>query len=380
MNDVLGAAQRLHQLIYERFWRGESLIGPDNAVRFNRRVGRFVKSYLAFLPWHDDYYYVQGQGYWVLSNWLLYDLLGEQRMADLAQQCAQGILRQQRPEGCWAYPHPGWAGRVATVECVFGGIGLLATYERTHQPHLMQAISAGYDFLVNRIGFQETGGGGRAVNYFANIPTSLVPNNSTLVLMFLGRLAQVTGDERYLEYGPGLIKFLYAAQLESGELPYSLKNQRGEGRERTHFQCYQYHAFELQDLVMYYEATGDASVLPLAEGIARFIAPSIQPDGSTRFDCLDSGVQIPYNTLAIAAALGMARHAGLCDAADAENRAYAYVLSRQHADGGFGFSSRDYGFLEDRRYYPRPLAMMLYHLLCKVREELKQSVFAGDHS
>jgi hypothetical protein len=374
MSDFLSAAQRLHQFMYNRFWNGDALIGPDNAVRFNRRIWRFVKSYLSFLPWNDYYYYVQGQGYWVLSNWLLYDLLGEQRMAALAEQCTQGILMRQQPEGYWAYPHPGWAGRVATVECVFGGVGLLATYERTHDPQLMEALVKWYDFLVNRIGFQETRGGGLAVNYFLDIPTSLVPNNSTLVLMLLGRLAQVTGDGLYLKYAPGLIRFLHTAQLESGELPYSLKNRRGEGRERIHFQCYQYHAFELQDLVMYYEATGDTSILPIAEKIAHFIAASIRADGSTKFDCADSGVQIPYNTLAIASALSMARQLRLCDAFDAENRAYAYVLSLQHANGGFGFSRNDYGVLEDNRYYPRPLAMMLYHLLCKAHEEHKETI------
>ena len=119
---------------------------------------------------------------------------------------------------------------------------------------------------------------------------------------------------------------------------------------------------------MDYEATGDASVPPLITRVARFLEPSVRPDGSTQFDCADSGVQMPYNTAAIAAALGMARQLGLHDARAAEDRAFGYVLREQHASGGYSFSRGDYGFLRDDRYYPRPMTMLLYHLLLKARE------------
>ncbi len=369
MSQYMAAALKLHAFMVERFWDGEALIGPDNSVRFNRRVWRFVKSYLSFLPWRDSYYYVQGQGYWVLDNYLLHDLLGEQRFADLAGQCAQGLLKRQQPEGYWDYPAPGWAGRIATVECVFGGLGLLAGYERTGDPALLAGVFRWYDFLENGVGFVSAGDGRLAVKYFAGVEQGMVPNNSTLVLAFLGRLAAMTGDDRYLHYAPGLIAFLAWAQLESGELPYSLKTPgQAGGRDRIHFQCYQYHAFELQDLAMYYEDTQDASVLPMIVRIAEFIAPSVKADGSTKFDCQDSGVRMPYNTIAIAAALGIARRMGLYDASDAEERAYRFALAQQQPDGGFPFSSGDYRLLSDRRNYPRPLAMILYHLLLKAGE------------
>ena len=45
------------------------------------------------------------------------------------------------------------------------------------------------------------------------------------------------------------------------------------------------------------------------------------------------------------------------------DRCYARVLERQKADGSFSYSTGDYGFLCDRRSYPRPMAMTLFHLL-----------------
>jgi hypothetical protein len=368
MSEFLDAALRLHSFLHQTYWRDCALIGPDNAVRFNRRLGRFVKSYLSFIPWNDDLYSVQGQGYWILSNWALYDLIHDQTMADLAAQCALGILERQRPEGYWEYPQHGWAGRIATVECVFGGIGMLESYERTQDPALLAGVLQWYDYLVDHVGFQPSNGNGLSVNYFAEWPTSLVPNNTTLVLAFLGRLAQVTKDASYLQHCPALIAFLKSVQMGNGEFPYAIKNSQGEGQGRVHFQCFQYHAFQLQDLAMYYEATHDASVLPLITNLARFLAPSVKPDGSTQFDCADSGVRMPYNTAAIAAALGIARKMGLRDEHEAENRAYSYVLSQQHPNGGFAFSHGDYHLLSDRRYYPRPMTMILYHLLLKAAE------------
>jgi len=89
----------------------------------------------------------------------------------------------------------------------------------------------------------------------------------------------------------------------------------------------------------------------------------VREDGSTRFDCVGHAVRVPYNTAAIAAALATARRLGLTDGDPIEDRAYAYVLAQQHPNGGFAFSDGDYGWLADRRYYPRPLSMILYHLL-----------------
>jgi hypothetical protein len=362
MNEYVDAAVRLHRFLLQSFWNDETLTGPDQGVRFNLRFWRFIKGYSAFLPWADDYSYLQAQAYWILGSLRLRDLVGDQALADVAVRCAQGIAKRQDPSGYWLYPNPEWAGRVATVECAFGAIGLLAAYEQTGQGILLDAADRAYQFLVNETGFQKADSG-YAINYFQNRVRPLVPNNSTLALALFGRLARVTGDERYLTHCRGMVDFLASAQLETGELPYAIGTQGIKGR--PHYQCFQYNAFELIDLAAYHSDTNDAAVLPLIQRLAKYLSSSVRLNGTTRFDCGSSTTQIHYNTAAIAAALLVARRMGLHDALEAENRAYRYVLAQQQSSGGYAFSNREYGVLADRRCYPRPTTMILHHLILK---------------
>ena len=69
-NDLLQAACRLHAYILKEHWDGRALSGPDPGIRISARIGRFVKSYLNFLPWSDRLIYMQANGYWILNNWL----------------------------------------------------------------------------------------------------------------------------------------------------------------------------------------------------------------------------------------------------------------------------------------------------------------------
>jgi hypothetical protein len=56
------------------------------------------------------------------------------------------------------------------------------------------------------------------------------------------------------------------------------------------------------------------------------------------------------------------------DFRDQADKARARVLSQQREDGGFRFYSKaNYGFLTDRRSYPRNLSMILCHLLYRVQ-------------
>jgi hypothetical protein len=244
---------------------------------------------------------------------------------------------------------------------------MLETYRHTGQEDLLAGSLKWYDYLFSNVGFTEAGGG-LAINYFANVPTGPVPNNSTLALAFLGQLAQITGDDHYLKNCPEMITFLDWCQLPTGEFPYQMKDANGAGRDRVHFQCFQYHAFQLQDLAMYHDATGDDRVLPLIANVARFLAPCVNPDGSTQFSCTDYTTRVNYNTAAIAAALGIARRKGAGNYLEVENRAYSYVLANQQPNGGFAYSNREYQVLSDRRFYPRTLSMVLYHLMLKARE------------
>jgi hypothetical protein len=362
------AARQLHSYLVQRHWAGEALEGPDVGIRFNSRIGRFIKSYFPFLSWSDRLRYNQGQGYWIAANWLIYDLFEQKEARALALTTANDLLERQQPGGHWEYPNPEWRGRIATVEGNFATLGLLQAFERTEAERYLEGARRWHRYLVTEMGFQELNGG-LAVNYFANRPGGMVPNNSTLTARTLARLAQVSGDEAYLERCPALIRFVRDAQRDTGELPYVVARPPREGRD--HFLCFQYNAFELLDLVEYHRASDDADVLPIIEGIGRFLSGGLTTSGGARYNCSRDRPEILYYTAAVAAALSQVTALRLGDYRPLADAAYARVLAAQRDDGGMSYYSRgDYHILSDRRSYPRNLAMILYHLLLEhAREE-----------
>ncbi len=182
-----------------------------------------------------------------------------------ATVCADHILTQQQPEGFWTYPNPEWKGRVATVEGCFAALGLLECYEHVPCERFLDGARRWYHYLTQTIGFRkQTDDSTLAINYFAHESGENdggVPNNSTLVLWNMARLADVTHDDQYLEYCTPLVRWLAHVQCESGELPYEVGSSHRQGR--VHFLCYQYNAFEFMDLVHYYQITNDQNVLQL---------------------------------------------------------------------------------------------------------------------
>ena len=364
-NALLDGAARLHSYLLKEHWNGQALEGPDSGVRFNRRIGRFIKSYLDFLPWSDNYIYIQAQGYWILDNWLMAELLDNEQAKDLALACSDYLLAAQRPEGYWEYPNPEWKGRIATVEGNYATLGLLESFCRTQQESLLAGAKKWYRFLIEEVGFQGENGL-LAVNYFANVPGGMVPNNSALTLRTLAKLTDATNDSQYLTACEGMVAWLNQVQLETGELPYAVG--RSEGNERRHFLCYQYNAFEFLDLAHYYHMTGDEAIYPVLERLALFLSTGISESGVARYDCHRERPEVSYYTAVVAAALSQATVLGLGNFRPLADRAYRWVLSQQRTDGGGEFFSRgDYGLLADRRSYPRNLAMILYHLLLELQ-------------
>ena len=70
--EIFSAAERLHGWLMRRHYQRGVLAGPDAGVRLNLRAWRFLKSVLDFIPWRDDYVFMQTQGYWILANWMLH--------------------------------------------------------------------------------------------------------------------------------------------------------------------------------------------------------------------------------------------------------------------------------------------------------------------
>ncbi|MCL4488734.1 MAG: terpene cyclase/mutase family protein [Chloroflexi bacterium] len=337
------------------------MVGPDSGIRFNLRIGRFIKSYLTKRKWRDNYYYLQGQGYWIIANWALFKRTNDVAFRDIALQCSEEVLRRQRDDGAWIYPNPEWKGRIATVEGTWGSLGLLETFRQTGGLGFLQGALRWHAFLVGTIGFQRVGDE-LAVNYFAHRATGRVPNNTSLALQFLAELAGATRNVGYRSVCPAMVNFLRSAQRSSGEFPYTVRGPE-RNTSRLHYQCYQYNAFQCLDLVNYYQMTADSSVLPIIRRVLEFLRRGLAEDGHARFDCRVAHPAVTYHAGALGAAFARAGELGLDGYDRLADRAFSFVLSCQRPDGSFPHSQRDYGLLSDQRPYPRHLAMILYHLL-----------------
>ena len=359
----LPAARALHDYLARYHLREGALVGPDAGVRFNYRAGRLLKSYLRALPWHDDYYYLQAQGYWILGTWTLYDLTGAERYRDHAVAASRQVVAKQAADGSWPYPNPAWKGRIATAEGTWGCLGLVDTARRTGDPDALDAVRRWCRFMQTEIGFVDVDGSS-AVRYFAGRGDELVPNNSALAARLAAELALLDdSDGAWTEQSLRLARFVSRSQLPSGEVPYVAPPPGSSVGGRRHFQCYQYNAFQLLDLLRCYEVTGAAELKPFLGRLAAFVLSGLDDDGTVFYDCRRRRGRVHYHTAAVAAALTRASQHGFVDGWEAADMAYRSVLRAQRGDGSLPFSRADYGFLSDQRAYPRNLVMVLLHLL-----------------
>lgn len=356
-----GAALKLYKYLLANHWDGQALIGPDVGIRFNYRIGRFVKGYLRGVSWNDTYYYLQAQSYWILGNWHLLDLTREERHRDIAVRCATYMIRQQRPDGAWNYPNREWKGRIATAEGTWGALGLLETFNQTADLAFLESVLKWHKYLVETVGFQRVDDE-LAVNYFAHRAGARVPNNSAFVLRFLAELASATSDETFLQPCVGLLAFMQHVQTPSGEFPYAVAGVSA-GKDRPHFQCYQYNAFQCLDLMRYYEVTGDTATLTLIGRVLEFLSTGLAKDGHAFYECGSRHRAVTYHTAVLGAAFAKAGQIGVEGYEGLATRAYAYLLAVQRPEGSFSHSQKEHLLLSDQRSYPRNLAMIMYHLL-----------------
>jgi hypothetical protein len=361
-DQVLSAAERLHAHLMKKHFARGLLAGPDSGVRFNLRAWRFLKSALAFVPWRDDFVFMQTQGYWVLANWMLFEATGVSRYKEIAIESSEATLALQKPEGFWAYPLSERKDLVATVEGDWGAIALLASFAREPRQTFLEGAARWYEYLISRIGFQDHRVG-KAINYYQQ-PRGKVPNNSVEAVWLFARLWKATGDEKYLAYLDALLDFIGEVQLDTGELPYIVEGPLE--RERVHYLCFQYNAFQFLKLAWLGALRPGTRAQLILPKLASFLARGVLPSGASVADCSKvggGGAEVDYYTAVLAAALHEAANFGLANSGQLAERCYARCLARQRSDGSFGYSTGDYGFLRDTRSYPRPQAMTLFHLL-----------------
>lgn len=364
------ASVQLYNHILRTHWTGDAVCGSDPGIRFNSRVGRFIKGYLNFLPWGDNMAYAQAQKYWITDNWMMHDLglVDQEQCRQVAIAASERLSRVQHSAGYWEHPNPEWKGRIQTVEGNYGAIGMLETYARTRDESLLEGAIKWYDYAVEHIGFQDDNGA-LAINYFGNVHNGMVPNNAASAIRVFAQTAKAAQDERFLEYCPGLVKFLIESQVDTGMLPYKLAHPDDhEIKEWIYFLCYNYNAFQFLNIMDYYKLTQDELVLPVLEGLARFISTGISEYGAAWYDANNQYPEVLYYTPVAAAALSSATTMDLGNYRDLADLSYSYTLSCQKPDGNMThYSRKNYGFLQDRRSYPRYLSMILNHLLMEVR-------------
>jgi len=376
--ELIHAAERLHAHLLKRHYFQGLLRGPDAGVRFQLRLWRFFKAALDFVSWKDNYVFMQSQGYWILSNWMLHEATGEPNYRALALESTEATLRLQQPEGFWLYPLPERKHLIATVEGNWGAIGLLATYAREPRKEFLQAAIRWYDYLVGRIGFQAHTPG-EAINYFDK-PRGKIPNNSVEAVWLFLRLWKATGDARFVRHVDAMLDFLASSQLPTGEFPYIVDGPYEKGR--THYLCYQYNAFQFLKLAWAASLRPDARTRRILSALAGFLAKGVTKSGASAASCCQTQPETDYFTAVLAAALREAHESSIDDcrlpmlnnlqssrvnpqseAQKLSERCYTRVLQRQRPDGSFGYTTGDYGFLRDGRSYPRPQVMTLFHLL-----------------
>lgn len=356
------AALRLYNHLASNHIRDDgAIVGPDPGVSLNLRATRFIKYYLRALPWRDRLYYLQAQAYWVWNNIELSKLIGDEDCVETALRCAEVVASRQTGEGWWHYPQAEWKNRVATVEGCFASISLLMAFEQSKDQRLLDAAVRWYDFMTDKIGFQNYDSDSKAINYFSNVGRGLVPNNSTLAVWMSSLLARAGGQEKYLEHCPAMMRFLARCQTSEGELPYVLESEYGPGK--LHYLCFQYNAFQFIDIYEYYLISKDNQALQVMQGLAEFLSKGLTEQGDARHDCETDRPTMHYFTAAVSAALKCAGDVGLGDYAKVAARGYRRLLDVQKPNGSFDYSIGDYGFLSDGRSYPRNQGMILRHLL-----------------
>ena len=359
---LFSAAERLHAHLLKAHFRRGLLAGPDSGVRFNLRAWRFLKSALAFIPWRDNYVFMQTQGYWVLTNWMLFELTGSQRYREIALESTAATLTLQRPDGAWAYPLPERKHLVATVEGDWGAIALLASVDREPRNEFLQGATRWYEYIIRNIGFQEHIRG-EAINYYDR-PRGKVPNNSVEAAWLFARLWKATGDVKFLAHLDSLLDFVAGVQLDSGELPYIVEGPYEQARD--HYLCFQYNAFQFLKLIWLNALRPGTQAQTIIPKLALFLSRGVLPSGASAADCSTvgrEGAEVDYYTAVLAAALHEAANCDVQNGAELSERCYSRCVAHQRSDGSFGFSTGDYGFLSDTRSYPRPQAMTLFHLL-----------------
>ena len=147
---------------------------------------------------------------------------------DVVDSLVSTLLSLRSPDArhwCWGYPFP-WQSRAAlfprwipNVICTtFSGNALLDAYEELGNPECLKAALSAADFLLEDLYYEEPG----SVACFSYMPLarSKVHNANLLGAAFLCRVAQVSGQQKFLAPAMKAARFTVAHQHPDGSWDY----------------------------------------------------------------------------------------------------------------------------------------------------------------
>ncbi|MDC0527071.1 hypothetical protein OAO35_03900, partial [Euryarchaeota archaeon] len=302
------------------------------------------------------------QGYWIINNWKFFELTSRIEYARKSLETSKKLASKQSVEGCWKITHGNkkWRGVVSTVDNTFAALGLLETYKVTKSEEFLKSAEAWANYLIQNVGFHKYDYG-YSIKYFSGKPSPAVPNNNTLVLWFLAELSNVTRNIEYIRFNERIIDFLEKVQKETGELPYSVESSEVVGKE--HYICFQYNAFELIDLLNFYRISPVKKLDRIIIRLSKFLLQAFDEKGASKFDCSHSFPNIFYYTSKVISALLLSKKFGFIDNVPFINNSLNLLLSNQNIDGSFPYSTNEYMFFKDKRFYPKESNFILSALL-----------------
>jgi hypothetical protein len=362
-NKVMYSISRLWKTLKTFQNESGSLVGPDINLVFIRGlqtpfqlVNRVFQNLV--IRGRDEFKFPkiwlgQTQAYWIRANLRIYEMLEEETFLTLAIRTGNALVLRQK-EGWWKSNLIGLSNRLDVIHNTLIANSLFDLYELTGDKRYIESVLAYDDVLNKRIGFTYLDDGSAFVKYFSGGKKEFVCNANTLVLSFLGRLTKI-GYSRKEVIEP-LLKALSNSMLENGELPY-------DARFTLHYQCTQYNAFELIDLIEYQYYSSDNDAEKLIDKIARWLASRVTSEGHVWYQCNKMFPLITYHHTATLAALSAARsHVHFNECVQKKiSSLLKFCLERQMKNGLFEYGIFRLSF-HDRGAYLRPNCIILKNL------------------
>jgi hypothetical protein len=361
--------------LIDEYYQDGLIRGPDPGLGLYLRGGRFLANhFFSGKVREKKYVFQQTQAYFIKSSLILYRITNDDEYKQRALEVGDKIVEMQNADGSWPYPIREWRDRTVTVDCNWAAMGLLDLYLETKNMKYLAATQKWIDFLITKVGYSKISEDEIGFRYFRPCSSgTLTPNVTTLSIALLARIYAIKQKGTYKDLISKGLNFIQCVIKPDGEIPYTIlvdeKNLTLRRRifrrlsPTDHYQCAQYHGFQLMDLCYAIEELGIEKIKDIVSRVSRFLQTFITEDGHVKVQCRNNSSIINYHTSVVGAALLKADEILSLGLYNMGRKAMDFVLKQQTKKGGFPFSQREYKVFSDTFEYPRANAFILYHLL-----------------